>query len=65
MYVEQVVQSLPATDERIEQIHQSQEADPVFQQLVQYTMEGWPEKKSLSKELRQYHKVQCELTVAE
>ena len=60
----------PTTDDHklqqdIEQICQRQEADPVFQQLVQYTMEGWPEKKSLSKELRQYHKVRCELTVAE
>ena len=64
-YVQQVVQSLPATDERIEEIRQSQEADPVCQQLVQFTLEGWPEKKSLSRELRQYHKVRCELTVAE
>ena len=60
-----MVQTLPATDKRIDQIRQSQEADPVCQQLVEFTMEGWQEKKSLSRELRQYHKVRCELAVAE
>ena len=65
-YVQQIMQTLPATEQRTEQIRQCQESDPVCQQLVQLTLQGWPpEKKSLPRELKPYHTVQSELAVAD
>ena len=39
-YVAQVVQGLPATSEKLLEIHQAQEQDNVCQQLVQFCREG-------------------------
>jgi hypothetical protein len=62
-YVDFVVCHLPVTEQRITEIRECQEADEVFQQIVEYCRSGWPEKSSLPPELKPYYPVAAELTV--
>ena len=52
-YMDSVIQSLPATERRLEQIRISQENDPVCQEIAQYCQQGWPEKSKINGPVRQ------------
>ena len=41
-YVNHIISSLPATEERLEQIWRKQQQDNVCQRLTQYCQQGWP-----------------------
>ena len=58
-----VVQSLPVTERRLEEIKRLQEQDEVCQLLVRYCQSGWPERKKLTEATRVYHAVAAELSV--
>jgi transposase InsO family protein len=62
-YVDFVIRHLPATEQRITEIRECQEADEVLQQIEEYCRSGWPEKSSLPPELKPYYPVAAELTV--
>ena len=59
-YVAQVIQGLPATSEKLLEIHQAQEQDNVCQQLVQFCREGWPHHPKLKGNIKLYKPVACE-----
>ena len=61
LFVNQVVESLPATDSRREEIRKHQEEDRICQQVVQFCKEGWPER--VKGPLRLYQPHAAELTV--
>ena len=56
-FVNHVMQSLPATEHRLEEIRQHQQQDEVCQLVVQYHLSGWPNKKKLPEILRPYASV--------
>ena len=58
-----VVQSLPVTERRLEEIKRFQEQDEVCQLLVRYCQSGWPERKKLTEATRVYDAVAAELSV--
>ena len=64
-YVHLVMQSLPASEERLQNIKKSQEADPVCRQIVKFCQSGWPKKKTLPQEIKPYFPMAAELSVAE
>ena len=60
-YVVMTIESLPATEPKLEQIKEALKADDVCQQVMQYCNEGWPEQ--VNGPLKQYFPVRLELTV--
>ena len=44
VYVDSILQGLPATQERIEQIKQAQQQDAICSQLMKYCQDGWSDK---------------------
>ena len=63
-YVNSVLQSLPATEERLQEIRQSQEADGVCQQIAEYCRSGWPDRNTLSAEVKPYFPLSSQFTMA-
>ena len=61
LFVNHVVESLPASDSRREEIRKHQEEDHICRQVVQYCKEGWPER--VKGPLKLYQPHQAELTV--
>ena len=53
-FVNMVLQQLPATEQRLEQIRQHQRNDKTCQQIAEFCQSGWPDKKSLSVKVRPY-----------
>ena len=58
-----MLKHLPATEGRIAEIRDCQEADEVCQQIVEFCQSGWPEKSALPAEVKPYYTVSAELTV--
>ena len=61
--VKMVVQSFPATDQRLEQMRALQQEDATCQQVIQYHREGWPTRNEISPEVLPFMKVAPELCV--
>ena len=47
VFVNFVIESLPATEQKLDEIKQCQKDDHECQQIVLYCKQGWPEKKEL------------------
>ena len=62
-FVNLTMQSLPATEHRLEDIRQHQQQDGVCRLLVRYCQSGWPNKKKLPDIVRPYSSVAAELSV--
>ena len=62
-YVDYVVQYLPATEDRLEDIRVQQHQDEVTRRLIDYCPEGWPERSQLPGILKPYWAVRHELTI--
>ena len=62
-FVSIVVNSLPATEKRLDEIRQHQARDLLCQQLMIYYQSEWPRKKSLPPEIKPYHAVASELSL--
>ena len=63
IYMCSVVDSLPATPTRLDQIRIQQEGDEVCQTLVHYSNKGWPTKSQLPAAVQQYWQYRGELSV--
>ena len=44
LYVSEVVKSWPVSHDRLDEIREATEKDPVMQQAVKFTVEGWPDR---------------------
>ena len=62
-FVDLMLQSLPATEKRLQQIQQAQKEDAVCCKLIKYCLEGWPDKNLLPGPIKPYIHVAAELTV--
>ena len=62
-YVNHIISSLPATEERLEQIRREQQQDTVCQRLTQYYQQGWPSRDKLPGAYKPYLTVAAELSI--
>ncbi|XP_020913141.1 uncharacterized protein K02A2.6 [Exaiptasia diaphana] len=62
-FVISVIQSIPATDTRLEQIRQHQQEDDVCQTVIKYVKDGWPDQDKLKGILKLYWPHRSTLTV--
>ncbi len=62
-YVNAVVDSIPATERRLEEIRKHQEDDEVIKQVAMYCKGGWPAKGAVPDVVKPYISVASELTV--
>ena len=62
-YVDLMIQGLPATEKRLQQIQQAQKQDAVCCKLIKYCQEGWPRRNLVPGPIKPYVHVAAELTV--
>ena len=62
-FVDLVVDGLPATDLRLEQIRTHQQEDETCKLLSMYGADGWPERNALAGTLQQYWPYRSDLTI--
>ena len=62
-YVDFVVEHLPATEQRLQEIRECQQKDAVCQKLTELCKSGWPEKSALSADVKPYFSVSSQLSV--
>jgi len=62
VFINVALQSIPATEERIEEIRELQLRDPVCQLIAEYCQSGWPNKHSLPDSVKPYLPVAAELS---
>ena len=63
-FVSAILSNLPATENRLQQIHEAQYDDEVCQKIREYTLRGWPDKHNLSySSLKPYLQHAAEFTV--
>ncbi len=65
LYVANIIEALPISDVRLQQIIQAQESDPVCCKLKEFILEGWPEKYKMSDSLKPYWNFRGELSVVQ
>ena len=58
-----VLQHLPATEQRLEEIKQHQSGDDTCQQLIEFCQSGWPEKHSIPAAVKPYFPLAAEFSV--
>lgn len=63
LYANMVMDSLPATEKRLQEIKKHQDRDEILRQVKQYCHEGWPDKFTLDGRCHQYAPFAGELTV--
>ena len=63
MFVNAVIQSVPATEQRLKEIQETQEADEICQKLHQYCKNGWPHRQSVAGAVQPYLSAASEITV--
>ena len=63
LFVNTVMSSLPATEQRLTEITQKQQEDEVCKKLKQYCQSGWPNKHCVPETLKPYYSVSAELTI--
>ncbi len=62
-FVNQVVQHLPATEQRIDEIKQLQRDDEACQHISRYCQSGWPERRSIPVAVKPYFPIAAEFSV--
>jgi len=64
-FVSAVIQNLPASEKRLEEIKEYQERDHECQQIAQYCRDGWPEKRILPTAVRPYCELASEISMVD
>lgn len=64
VFVDMIVQSLPATEARLKVIEEKQKADPICAKLIRYCETEWPQKIDLPPELGAYWPERMNITLA-
>ena len=62
-FINVILQNLPATEQRLEEIRRHQEDDDATQQIAVFCQSGWPDKKSLTANIRSYSPMAAEFSV--
>ena len=53
-YFNMIIEHIPATEERLEEIKEAQAEDEICKELIRYCELGWPDKQSVPDVLKQY-----------
>ena len=64
-YVNMIIEHIPATEGRLEEIKAAQAEDEICKELIRYCELGWPDKQSVPEVLKPYWVVKSELSVVE
>ena len=64
IFINTMIQGLPATDEQLEEIKRQQEEDVVCNQIKCYCREGWPTKQEVAGAVQPYYSVSAEISIA-
>ena len=64
-YISFVINSLPATEKRLQEIRRKQEEDEVCRQVKEYCDTGWPERKVIPGPVKSYLPVASQLSVVD
>ena len=64
-FVDMIVNSLPASEKRVEEIKLAQEQDEACREMKQYCLQGWPNKGGVSLVVRPYYAVAAEISISE
>lgn len=62
-YVRSVIANLPSTDKRLAEIRREQAADPICSKLSSYCNDGWPDRKELPFECKDYWQHRSDIAV--
>ena len=62
-FISAVVETLPASASRLEQIAKAQSTDPILQQVIRFCQEGWPTNHMIKGSLRPYWCICSELSM--
>ena len=62
-FISAVVDALPASASRLEQIAKVQSTDPILQQVTRFYQEGWPTNHTIKGSLRPYWCIRSELSM--
>ena len=62
-FVDSVIQSLPATSQRLEIYQRAQAEDSICSKVIEYCQSSWPEKRTLDLSITPYWKVRGSITV--
>ena len=60
-FISAVVEALPNSASRLEQIAKAQSTDPILQQVTRFCQEGWPTNHMIKGSLRPYWCIRSEL----
>ena len=63
LYVSHVIESLPATERRLQEVRSHQVEDEICLKLKEFCREGWPEKHKVNDALQPYWQCKGEITV--
>ena len=63
LYVSHVIESLPATERRLQEVRSHQDEDEICLKLKEFCREGWPEKHKVNDALQPYWQCKGEITV--
>ena len=64
-FIDIIIQSLPATEQRLAEIKQCQENGLVCKQIAKYCQTGWPDKKSVVDTVKPYYTISPEISLHE
>ncbi len=64
-YVQSIMSTLPASDQRMEQIRLNTMEDDICRQIMSYCEDGWPEKHMIKGVMKAYYPYKSSLTVEE
>jgi transposase InsO family protein len=63
MLVDNILSSLPANSDRLNEYRRAQQMDNTCQRIINFCQNGWPTKKHIPADLRSYWQVRSELTI--
>ena len=63
LYVANIIECLPTTERRLDEIRLQQDEDEVCRKLKEYCIEGWPDKSQLTTPLKPYWQYRGEITL--
>ena len=62
-YLQMAVQSLPATEKRLEEVRSHQQTDLVCKKIATYCQDGWPSKHGIHESAKPFYSIAGELSV--
>ena len=65
IYIASVIDTLPISDAKLQQVREAQDEDEVCKKIKSYCQEGWPEKFMLHDAIKPYWSVRGQLTIVQ